>query len=588
MTLSGTNTYTGLTTVADGTLSLDEGSIYGSVYVAAGATLSGTGTICAGGSSYTATIEGSSTLSPGNSPGDIRSDGPTTFYSGSLLYIAAEGLANGVRGDTKNARYLSPGETITLLSDAIVDVVAAAGTNYSTGVFPFMEGIISGTFSTVNIDSSNTHGLEFDVIQGSSAISLLISVAAPTRPDHLSGNAAKLFDLLSPYYNEPGLAALFQKIAYYIDTDLSGRLLNEALKMIEPARNASATFASSNAQFSALNVLSSRSATWRFWNAIGQQQPQKEISLLEEELLVSNADQPFKKGALNAPSCVLNMGRPGDRLAVWFNPFGDISHSSTAAGAEVPFHTYTGGGVMGVDACVSNCGIIETAAGAARTSIVMNQGHQTVNYYFAALNGTYTVDNFYLEAGVLGSYDQIENKRYINFIDINRTASSSHDMWQLTPQLSFGYLCWAASWGLEPFIAEDWVFNFEQQMTEYGAVDFDTSIAGRNSSLLRSEIGLNIYKDYTFTNKSVLLFRATGAYVNKVPFSMGKMRVDFYQTSIASFEVDSFNKTQNLGTAGVEFVYGATNGMFGSLQYDGEFGKGYSANELQVQVGYSF
>ena len=69
---------------------------------------------------------------------------------------------------------------------------------------------------------------------------------------------------------------------------------------------------------------------------------------------------------------------------------------------------------------------------------------------------------------------------------------------------------------------------------------------------------------------------------------MGKMRVDFYQTSIASFEVDSFNKTQNLGTAGVEFVYGATNGMFGSLQYDGEFGKGYSANELQVQVGYSF
>ena len=282
------------------------------------------------------------------------------------------------------------------------------------------------------------------------------------------------------------------------------------------------------------------------------------------------------------------MGRPGDRLAVWFNPFGDISHSSTAAGAEVPFHTYTGGGVMGVDACVSNCGIIETAVGAARTSIVMNQGHQTVNYYFVALNGTYTVDNFYLEAGVLGSYDQIENKRYINFIDINRTASSSHDMWQLTPQLSFGYLCWAASWGLEPFIAEDWVFNFEQQMTEYGAVDFDTSIAGRNSSLLRSEIGLNIYKDYTFTNKSVLLFRATGAYVNKVPFSMGKMTVDFYQTDIASFEVNSFTKTQNLGTAGVEFVYGATNGMFGSLQYDGEFGKGYSANELQLQVGYSF
>jgi hypothetical protein len=86
----------------------------------------------------------------------------------------------------------------------------------------------------------------------------------------------------------------------------------------------------------------------------------------------------------------------------------------------------------------------------------------------------------------------------------------------------------------------------------------------------------------------VLLFRATGAYVNKVPFNMGKMNVSFFQVGTGSFEVNSFTKTQNLGTAGVEFVYSATNGFFGSVQYDGEFGKGYSANELQLQLGYSF
>lgn len=243
---------------------------------------------------------------------------------------------------------------------------------------------------------------------------------------------------------------------------------------------------------------------------------------------------------------------------------------------------------MGADICISDSGIIEAALGAARTSVVMSQGHQTVNYYFAALNGTYTIDNFYLEAGVMGSYDQINNRRDINFDDVNRTASSSHNMWQLTPQLSFGYLIWAASWGLEPFIAEDWVFNFEQKSIEHGAADFDISIDARNSSLLRSEIGLNIYKDYTFVNKSVLLFRATGGYVNQAPFNMGKMTVDFYQTGIGSFEVNSLKKTQNLGTAGAEIVYGATNGLFGSVQYDGEFGRGYSANELQLQVGYSF
>ena len=43
-----------------------------------------------------------------------------------------------------------------------------------------------------------------------------------------------------------------------------------------------------------------------------------------------------------------------------------------------------------------------------------------------------------------------------------------------------------------------------------------------------------------------------------------------------------------IGTVGAELVYGGPTGIFGSVQYNGEFGSGYSENELQLQIGYSF
>ena len=580
ITLAGANTYTGTTTVSAGELNIT-GSITSDVTVDSSATLSGVGGTITG----TVTVDSGGEISPGSSSasGTLTITETLTLDSGSIAYIPVTASSSG----TDASKLVVDGAAS--VNGSQVEIVLADSTDYSADTFTVLQaGNISGTFSSITADYSNTYGITVTPFQLGSTVQFTITTDAPTLVVPLHGNAARVYDHIKDFYTTSSLSPLFQKIFRLQLLDPSGVLLEEALNMIQPARNAIATSVSSNTQFSAFNVISSRSATWRFWNALGQQKPQKEISLLEEELLVSNASQPFKKKALNSPSCVLNMGRPGDGYAVWFNPFGDISHVNTSAGAELPFHTYTGGGVLGTDICISNAGILEAAIGAARSSIVMNQGHQTVNYYLAALNGTYTIDNFFIEAGVMASYDQLENRRYINFLALNRTASSSHNMWQLTPQLSFGYLCWAASWGLEPFIAEDWVFNFEAKVAEHGAADLDSSIKARNSSLLRSAIGLNIYKDYTFTNKSVLLFRATGAYVNKVPFNLGKMAVSFFQVETGSFEVISFTKTQNLGMAGVEFVYGATNGMFGSIQYDGEFGQGYSANELQLQVGYSF
>ena len=77
LALDGTNTYTGLTTVADGILSA-HGSVAGDAVVKSGATLAGTGVL-----GHT-TVESGGHLAPGDSPGTIALGG-LTLQSGSFL-----------------------------------------------------------------------------------------------------------------------------------------------------------------------------------------------------------------------------------------------------------------------------------------------------------------------------------------------------------------------------------------------------------------------------------------------------------------------------------------------------------------------
>ena len=138
LSLFGTNTYFGSTTISNGRLNANSTihSPAAGVVVNSGATLGGTGTITAN----TVTING--TLNPGNSIGTLNVVGPVTLNSSSN-YLVEFDAANCDLLNVAGSVTIQPGASVTLQDDQFIA---------NPTVYPIITATspISGTFTTLN------------------------------------------------------------------------------------------------------------------------------------------------------------------------------------------------------------------------------------------------------------------------------------------------------------------------------------------------------------------------------------------------------------------------------------------------------
>ncbi len=188
LTLGGTNTYTGATTVTAGTL-LVNGSIAGST-----TTVSGPGTLGgAGGTTGAVIVNSGGTLSPGASPG-LLNTGSVTLNSASIFKLEIDSGASSSDLDSITGNLTLAGDDSVVLS--ITDLGATpitSGTftfiiysgNYSGGLFRVGGNVISDYDSSTNPNSTtftisgNTYRLDYNAGASQNSV-VLLAVPEPS------------------------------------------------------------------------------------------------------------------------------------------------------------------------------------------------------------------------------------------------------------------------------------------------------------------------------------------------------------------------------------------------------------------------
>jgi outer membrane autotransporter protein len=168
LVLAGTDTYSGPTTVAAGTLTVNGSIANSAVTVNSGAMLSGTGTV--GG----LTINSGATFAPGNSPGTMTVQGNLAFQSGALYLVQ-------VNSTTASNTVVSGSATLA----GTVQAAFAAG-SYATRTYTILSaagglgGTTFNTLTTSNLPAGFTASLSYTATDA--ILNLTATLGQPVGP----------------------------------------------------------------------------------------------------------------------------------------------------------------------------------------------------------------------------------------------------------------------------------------------------------------------------------------------------------------------------------------------------------------------
>ena len=310
-----------------------------------------------------------------------------------------------------------------------------------------------------------------------------------------------------------------------------------------------------------------------------------------EEFSVSELYENRTLFACNNYAAVLPRGssqtaaREEDHFAVWADGFGEFAHQK--AQDQLPsFDTTTGGAFAGFDYYTAN-GQLSTAFSYARSHVKSSMENDHIDFYGLALYGIGYIGDAFIEAGVWNVYNRYHEKRTISFPGFNQQARANYNGWQVAPHLRVGYdfVC-GSQWILEPFAEADCSFVFQHGFSEHGSL-YDMKQKSAWAELLQASGGLNTYLWQT-KDWGDWFFRVSLAYTYKKGFDLGTLSHEAIVAAPPGFSVFAYGRAQNLFSPGAEIFFRGNNDIFGSINYDGQFGSAYRANSIFGKIGIFF
>jgi fibronectin-binding autotransporter adhesin len=538
-TLSGTSSYTGPTQVEAGTLVVN-GTILGTTTVSSGATLKGTGTV--------GTLVNNGTLAPGNSIGTINVTGNYTQAPGSTLSIEinAAGAADLVNVTG----------TVTIDNNTTLMVTPDPG-NYSAGtnyvIVQTATPPITGTFTNVMFMPPSSRTQLFGVVVYNANDILL----------EITGSSSTPFVNLVTTANALAVAKCIDKFPETAGTDtgtvisaLDGLVgntaaLNHAFEQLQPSIFASLAMIQEN------NDLKVQSAF---------------VHRLQE---------------LYTADCSL-CWHDEQKINLWVEPFGDFSIQKSKE-HQPGYHNKGGGVVLGSDyQAIENLYFgVATAYSYSDVHWTSSRGHATIGSYYGGVYTTWRPEYFYLNGSFIGSYNDYQERRNINFPGIHRRAKSAHGGYELSGHLGAGVLIPVGIFEIQPFARGDYASVHEDSYSERDASSLNLHVKSKHSNLWRGEAGLNL---------SACFFRTYYTLIPSAHFSwvwerrpLGKYITASFPVVGCTFRTKGLNIHRDLMQAGVGVTtLLADDRIAVGVQYECEFGDRYWENEFNLRVGVGF
>lgn len=589
------STYSGPTIVQNAIFALD-GSIQSPVTVMSGGTLQGVGDV-----DKSVTIQAGGTIHAGNSIGTLTMESLTLENNQSILQLEID---------------LSPGSNLSsiyfvngsvALNNASLQILSSPQNGSSTShTYLFLYGTnITGTFGSVSSVPgylSRLINTPITVTLQLTPFSSVLGVGVP-----LSSNQQALLSYLLALQTVPSLQAIFADLL-----ELTPNQLRAALDSLSPARNAAASFFANQTAFSVGFIPLKRLRDKRILQHTASQKNNSLAALILEkgESLVAisepvpspSLDTELSVGNTSPNRFTMPYGKTKKAVATnnyafWASGFGNFL-SQNGMHSNPKIHDTATGTVVGFDYYGYQNGLFTISAGYLHNDISENDhmGSGSSNGSMLSVYGTGTFQDGYLESGIYAGYNRFHMNRNIlikSAPPFHTKSKSSFNNWVLMPHLAGGY-DWMMSWGvIEPFAMMDWAISFQESYNEMGATPVNMHIKSKSPSILRSQVGLNLYETWENLNHAVIV-QESASYINKVLFGTkmdGAILIPTTAPSGApgSFTLETYDRTLNLVGLTLELFYKhKPSQFFLSGEYRGEFGSGYLSHEITGTLGVFF
>jgi hypothetical protein len=273
---------------------------------------------------------------------------------------------------------------------------------------------------------------------------------------------------------------------------------------------------------------------------------------------------------------------------LWIDFFGEKLKFAPEAEFNT-IHNTCLGFIVGYDRFLSS-GMVTGAIGYNHSKIseAGHVGHGHLNQIFGLFQGTaYLPKMMYLGYSLYGSVNLNNFHRFVDTGAETEVAKSSFTSYTLDPHLDFGYDWCVNDWFIvEPFISNDFLFNFQPSYSEHGAPGFNEHQNAVNSGLYVVEPGVNLYQRLDRNWGLVVLRQEVGYERAQTMFGTNNtVSIIDVQDGIS---IPTGLRDMNLFVFGFQVFTRANNGFYGDLLYRGEFGPDLIANTLHLKLGRFF